>query len=751
MLEKPPELAPDLEWMLQSNQVSEGLLLETAITENYEWVYHITLCILDDPEMADRAARETFTTLIKRRHRYWGQLDARSWILRYAIKTSLSKLPHLKRSRAISAVFKPQTDNSSELPDPQTSQDAEIWLRFDSLPLIERLPYLLVYVLHEDAENLPVILGINPRVFDKRIGRAGKKLEKLAVADKDIPASLSRRWPRRSSSKGEVEELKETILHHLDEHTRSERMSSYVRQTLIVVALALFVGGIAWLTNQIAAKQTSNPLSAPTVIVTKIVQVYITPTPAPEETPVPLNNSSTEEMVWERIAESRSLWNTVWIEANIYQYGIPGYVGPPYTRRDQVWVNKPHSSLVVSGPIGGQVDKVWYALNGRVYDVRLPDGYPVLYDFHGDSQPVYSAVSDLIFPEDIVREGTFDIRGIQEIAGRSALIVDLHTETGLRKNRFWVDIHTGVLLGIREYAEDGVSFLYEIMASKVYFDEIFPEHVFDRSDLITFFVEDYRGAAMSEEIMKQQARVPAQPGHIPLAKIAPPLGFDAASSELTFQWALPSEMATDVNIAGYSLGRGPDFAAEVPIDLFAGAYHLSELEIGSPWRLACGRSPDGNVIVLGETPEPGNEHYPLTRLRWIDLSSPERVNELLLEGSTFGNDFAFSPDSRYLVFYGCLRESLDCGVYRLDTKTLEQRRLASIGYVDSFVWNPDGSEIAMLGVDDSLYVMQVDTGKITYQGPETSDQALDQNTPINAWEVSFPPLRTGLQGCHLPG
>ncbi len=90
--------------------------------------------------------------------------------------------------------------------------------------------------------------------------------------------------------------------------------------------------------------------------------------------------------------------------------------------------------------------------------------------------------------------------------------------------------------------------------------------------------------------------------------------------------------------------------------------------MGDPWSRLCTRSPDGQKIAFIELPD--IPIYALQGIYWFSLKNPQEVHTLLSNG-TVASDVAFSPDSRYLAYFGCGGQDENCGVYIYDTQTLK--------------------------------------------------------------------------------
>jgi dipeptidyl aminopeptidase/acylaminoacyl peptidase len=155
----------------------------------------------------------------------------------------------------------------------------------------------------------------------------------------------------------------------------------------------------------------------------------------------------------------------------------------------------------------------------------------------------------------------------------------------------------------------------------------------------------------------------------------------------------------------------------VAVEIFADGYFLGESLVGNPLSLICQRSPDGSRLAFLEQPE--TPPFASGRLRWLDLTSATNQefgsNELLPEGSTYGRDIAFSPEGRFLAFWGC-PAGRDCGVYLVDLGNGSSRLFWSTDYASSFQWSPDGKDLAFVRwFHGELLVVNIDEMNIRHK------------------------------------
>ena len=79
-------LAPDIEWMLQSDQVDEGTLLRALLREAYAPLHSLLMGLLEEPLTTQVRLRQALAQAVLRRHEYRAGYGARAWLFSLALE-----------------------------------------------------------------------------------------------------------------------------------------------------------------------------------------------------------------------------------------------------------------------------------------------------------------------------------------------------------------------------------------------------------------------------------------------------------------------------------------------------------------------------------------------------------------------------------------------------------------------------------------------------------------------------------------
>jgi DNA-directed RNA polymerase specialized sigma24 family protein len=745
------ELASDLEWMLNSRQVSDEVLVEAVVGDYGQWLYWSASILIKDTANIKKVITRVVGDLLSNRKRLWSGGDAQVWLFRHTIQ--LSRELQKKRPGFKHYVTENQRPEKHAL---------------QNLDPKYRLPLTLRYLVGLSDEQTAQVLQIDGEEVRHRIGVVVSYLEEYRNFPQDKSRAAKDQWVQKAL----LESWKLPQLPRRDAHAiKSEILSRTGKRAVVgallkrslrvgfgVLALCLTVI-ILWLTNMLTPPPEAQQPQIATRLVTRVVKVpeWVTATPRPTMAKVtdarePLSATSSLGEINSRILESRGLWDTLWVDGRIIDYGPVGYVGRPSVRREQIWIGQPYNSLVLAGWAGGSVDQIWFSLNGKVYDVDPETGEPFLYDFHSNQLPVYSTFADYLMPKSL--NEVFDnyrLRtvGIGQAAGRSALILMGRNLISGEMVQFWVDIFNGMILRVMHLTSDGDTVLSEIMVRELSLDVEFPSKIFDRTDLPLHFGSDYYA-----ELFPIKETLPDYNGslydtHPPKPVKTPPPGYDPTHGQVSFQWDQPPP---DRSLQGTHrwMRAGQNVGPDIPVEIFSNDYFLGQLDF-NPWDAACARSADGTMLALYSATK--KDDQVVATLRWLDLRDLSRLEELKTVANTSGPKLALSPQGNGLVFYACLEnvEGVECGLYLLDTDSGAYHGLASqinVHQIDYFLWGPQGDSVAVVS-PGMVEVFDANSAQPTYSGVfSLQGRGYPKDSPLADWDVETPVISQGLEACY---
>jgi DNA-directed RNA polymerase specialized sigma24 family protein len=466
----------------------------------------------------------------------------------------------------------------------------------------------------------------------------------------------------------------------------------------------------------------------------------------------PLNPTASSEEIKDFILAAHRSNGTFWMDAQVLISEIRGADRgtDPQPYRVQLWMS-PDRTLVVGGAPGGDPEQVVLWVDRKEYIAMPGKGQPWyqnLYQGSGAQINDYRFLSifQLFFPFDWDKPQDINLRIADEelVAGRPAWVVERLDQDGERTSRLWVDQERGAVLGFKvtdprsvEGAPGSRVSLREIRAVKIEYDVNFPSRFFDPAiPWVGGFALDHTGKPIPASQIERSWGVMDSGGRF--SDNLPPDDFDPTRAELSFRFPLSYRLAT------YFGGT----------DIFADGYYLGQADLGIPWNIWCQRSPDGSKIAFLDPwrSEPGGIPAASSGPYWFSLLNPQDVHAALPSAVKVSSYYAFSPDSRYLAFWGCNSSLEDCGVYLHDTKTLKNKQLLKLTHgATYFTWSPDGNYLAMLGANQAFFVLRVADSEIVYKGPyEPQVQSVPPDAPVYRWGVEFPPEMGSLESCSSP-
>lgn len=718
-------LSADLQWMLQSRQASDASLCRTLLNEYAPRLYALGRAVYTDPQRAGRFVMQGLIRSVLQRDRYRPPASIHAWVYRQALQAG--QLSALQADR-ISLLYGVHGLSPAEIAEALGQPAERILLEIERLPVGPPPPAEVFEPLPEET-----LLEWQMQIMEKisverwRLQWRGHLLEFALIGLVLLTAFALGRfsnwlWPEpaglplRSPTPVVARFFQYTVKPGDTLDTLASKLAVEAEQIADANALrpqaALVPGQMLMLPSGFARGWLATPV--PPVRL-----------PAPEE----LGSDPSVEAILQRAQESLQHWQVLWADVAFIHYGPPGYVGPPQSiTRKQLWIVQPDDLRVIYGPWGQAPEGSYVIAGGHAYARDFAAG-KLFEDLPSEMLIDYDLKKLFLSQTPALYNGEFRRVGRGEVAGRPAWIVDWMSPGGGRVYRFWVDAAYGMILHRREYGGRGFDVaLEDVSVSAVSFQGAFFPQVFDPFA----FLGDHFAAGPSGDAQAAQASW-APPtwagatGHEPLEHTLPPPGFDPADSRLTFDHS----------------------TSETGVSLFAADYYLGSIPLISPSILSCERSTDGHILVFANLADLQVSLY------WIDLAAPQALHTVFSQGST-SNDFALSPESRKLAFFGCPAPSTDCGVYLLDLESGSYRELLPSTVAHYFRWKPDNSQLAWLNAADAAHnwqflVVDAGDGTVRYRGEfDWSRIAPAPGSPADSWGAPARPRRGGLEGCVDP-
>lgn len=448
--------------------------------------------------------------------------------------------------------------------------------------------------------------------------------------------------------------------------------------------------------------------------------------------------SSIEDIIQFVRGSSNRLTN-LWADGLTIDYGPRGYRGPAIVQREQLWLSPPAHSRVITGPLHeGKPNQLWVAMSGHV--IKGDENGGAWEQFISSGTIEYTDFRPLLRPAFAhFKEGRSVILGEEVIAGRDTIVLDYFLRNGRHEGRYSIDVHTGVGLRLRRYTDNSLRWVREErLITEIEFNVEMSPNLFKPSyQRPLVYTSGPMGLPETSQSRLSNILVDGIGGRSLLPQLEPPMDFDIAQHDLTYQFLNITRLGALADVAG----------------LYASSYYLGSVTFDDPWRVQCTRSPDGQLVAFyAEAPTYDEDPSPL---RWIDLNDLNEVYNPVPKVLPMGN-LAFSPDGDQLALAGCNSASNDeCSIYVLDLESNLATGLFDLQGATSLVWSPDGQQIAFLGGRDSdpewqIYVLDAVSGQMIYKGRVSmvlSTIRARSNSPLNEWNVSFPVPTRGLNDC----
>ena len=287
MFEKRPEISETLEWMLQSRQVGDEILVKTLVHEHYAEVHRFASSIIQAVEQiqASQFAEQVICAGIEKAQEYRQDFPVRVWLFKLALELfSRSE----KDQEPVSIVVSDAIGHRS------LAQEAKKII--DSIPEISRQAFLLKNVHRLTDQQTAYVLGVSEAEVKRRLRLIGIKWLEWLGGGSDSPAPeyrfqtlFSKLWPLQAQTEDEEQKVIQRILAYLKEKERRKHRLIIIGELLLVVVAVVIVAGMGRLITELTPEATSQVVYH-TQLVNQVV--LITPTSGPTLPPTPFPDSA---------------------------------------------------------------------------------------------------------------------------------------------------------------------------------------------------------------------------------------------------------------------------------------------------------------------------------------------------------------------------------------------------------------------------------------------------------------------------
>ncbi len=284
---EPPELSPDLEWMLQSSQVSDGDLAVQLAQDYAGRLHFLALLALGDEAGAARATAAALQLIVRQRSQFWGQAPLRAWIYAQAVRV-------IQRQMTLAWRLRRWADRRRLTARPAA---ALLALRLALLRLDARLalPLLLVYGHDLPEAEAAQALGIPQEQLQELLVQAEQKLPAHTSEELSQAARLAEPGPSEPKETAPAPSLATApdqprfqrrllsqVLPNLTRQGQRGKLRRLVAEVVLaglVLAAALLVGMYEF-NLEARAEADPQPVSTRiTEIVLRVVEITATPGP----------------------------------------------------------------------------------------------------------------------------------------------------------------------------------------------------------------------------------------------------------------------------------------------------------------------------------------------------------------------------------------------------------------------------------------------------------------------------------------
>jgi DNA-directed RNA polymerase specialized sigma24 family protein/LysM repeat protein len=274
MFDRDPELSPDLVWLLQSQQVEDGLLARMLVQETYAQLLPFWETLLGDPQKAQNAALETFSTALLKTNTFREPQTVRSWLVGLAVELYRKDGQKLKQGK---------------------NPIKEKGLPLEQLSPSSRLAVVLSFRLNYAAEEVAGFLGeslfsTQMRLWDARQRLIGQYDKSYQARDSQaqgnlLAQALLRDFPAPALSEVDLEIISQEVIGRAQHKRNRQQRAAYWKEISVISAVILIV--LVWMgrAHLDAPEATATPPAG--IALASGVTHPVRPTRLPSATPSP--------------------------------------------------------------------------------------------------------------------------------------------------------------------------------------------------------------------------------------------------------------------------------------------------------------------------------------------------------------------------------------------------------------------------------------------------------------------------------
>jgi DNA-directed RNA polymerase specialized sigma24 family protein len=355
MFDEKPDISETLEWMLQSRQVGDEILVRTLVQDQYSVLYQLGIVLLNTPDdsQVHDLTEQVICAAVEGAQDYSQAISVRVWLFRIAIEIYQSSLRN-GRSKLI---------GNQNVAGERSSlnRTRNFWMLFNMMTDNTRLIIILSCMFDFSIEEIANIIDLPATEVAVQINQLKDKrflilfeahIEPFSMME--IESILSDRWPAKKISYSEEITIVENILNIIQEKEQRKRRFVILGELLLIVFAVILVIG----TGNVVSELTPDPTSQ-RVYQTELVNqiIYVSPTPAPTQPPTPfpdiavIYRAEGGETLYD-IADLLT-YNAIILEA---LNNIPA--GQPLATGQRVMIGLHESQVLIPTAVGGIDEEV---------------------------------------------------------------------------------------------------------------------------------------------------------------------------------------------------------------------------------------------------------------------------------------------------------------------------------------------------------------------------------------------------------